>query len=270
MRPFLKWAGNKYSLLSHIKPLLPQKANRLIEPFAGSGAVFLNTNYPDYLLADTNPDLIHLFQYIQTEGDPFIEFCAEFFIPQNNHPLRFYMLRKKFNTTNDTRLRSALFLYLNRHTYNGLCRYNSQAKFNVPFGRYEKPYFPRTEMKFFHQKSENIIFKTADFIPIMQTAQRGDVIYCDPPYVPLSSTASFAHYHQKTFGWEQQCELAHQAKTAASRGVTVLISNHCTPEIKKLYHDAVLKIFPVRRTISCTTASRKKPVKEVLAVFSNA
>jgi DNA adenine methylase len=267
MRPFLKWAGNKYSLIARLKTALPRKANRLIEPFAGSGAVFLNTDYPDYLLADANPHLIDLFQYVQTEGDEFIDFCEQFFTPENNHRNCFYEFRQIFNSTEDTRLRSALFLYLNRHTYNGLCRYNASGQFNAPFGSYKKPYFPRKEMQFFCQKSAGVTFQYADFVGIMESAQEGDVIYCDPPYVPLSSTAYFTSYHSHPFGWEQQCLLAAQAEAAVERGVTVLISNHYTREVKKLYAQATLKTFQVRRSISCKADSRGKTAKEVLAIF---
>jgi DNA adenine methylase len=267
MRPFLKWAGNKYAIIARLKTALPRKANRLIEPFAGSGAVFLNTDYPDYLLADVNLHLIELFQFVQAEGDVFIDFCEQFFIPQNNHKHRFYEFRQLFNTTDDTRLRAALFLYLNRHTYNGLCRYNASGQFNVPFGSYKKPYFPRKEMQFFCQKSEGMTFKSADFVSVMQLAEDGDVIYCDPPYVPLSSTAYFTSYHRHPFGWEQQRELVAQAEAAVKRGVTVLISNHYTKEVKKLYEQATLKTFQVRRSISCKADSRSKTAKEVLAIF---
>jgi DNA adenine methylase len=268
MRPFLKWAGNKYSIITRVTDVLPRKADRLIEPFAGSGAVFLNTDYPDYLLADANPDLINLFQTIQSEGNIFIDFCEPFFETQNNHRDRFYEYRHLFNTTQDIRLKSVLFLYLNRYGYNGLCRYNSKGQFNVPFGRYKKPYFPRKEMQFFHQKSAGMQFKCADFVAVMQSAEAGDVVYCDPPYVPLSTTAYFTSYHQRQFGWDQQCALAAQAQSAASRGVTVIISNHSTLAIKKLYSHATLKTFQVRRTISCKSSSRSKPAREVLAVFA--
>src|SRR5438552_3690667 len=101
MRPFLKWAGNKYRIISRIKALLPA-GSRLIEPFAGSAAVFLSTDYKKYLLTDKNADLINLFKYLQSEGSTFIDYCRQFFNPENNTALRFYQLRKLFNTTDDS------------------------------------------------------------------------------------------------------------------------------------------------------------------------
>lgn len=112
MKPFLKWAGGKYRLVDLIKTTLP-KGNRLIEPFVGSGAVFLNTDYSANLLADSNPDLIKLFQLVQNEGQGFINYCQGLFVPENNTELAFYQLREEFNTTNDLRRKAALFVYLN-------------------------------------------------------------------------------------------------------------------------------------------------------------
>lgn len=102
MKPFLKWAGGKYRLVELIKSTLP-KGNRLIEPFVGSGAVFLNTNYSTNLLADSNPDLINLFQFLQKEGNGFINYCQSLFVAENNTESAPYELRGEFNATNDLR-----------------------------------------------------------------------------------------------------------------------------------------------------------------------
>ena len=176
MKPFLKWAGGKYRLVQLIKSTLPQ-GNRLIEPFVGSGAIFLNTEYKEQLLADSNPDLISLFQLIQKEGQGFISYCQGLFVPENNTELAFYQLREEFNSTNDLRRKAALFVYLNRHCFNGLCRYNSKGRFNVPYGRYTKPALPEKEMSYFHEKSKHAVFEVADFITTMEKAVTGDVVY---------------------------------------------------------------------------------------------
>ena len=110
MKPFLKWAGGKYRLVELIKQNLPE-GNRLIEPFVGSGALFLNTEYSENLLADSNPDLINLFKTLQTEGQGFINYCHCLFVPENNSETAFYQLREEFNTTNDLR-KKLLYLYI--------------------------------------------------------------------------------------------------------------------------------------------------------------
>lgn len=140
-RAFLKWAGGKYSLIESITQYLPT-GKVLVEPFVGAGSVFLNTDYDAYLLADINPDLIALYNLLKSEPDTFIRIANSLFCEQNNQRERYFQLRDEFNQTTDTEWRSALFLYLNRHGYNGLCRYNRKGGFNVPFGRYKKTLFP--------------------------------------------------------------------------------------------------------------------------------
>jgi len=264
-RSFLKWAGNKYQILDRIKEVLP-KGNRLIEPFAGSGVVSLNTDYDKCLLADNNVDLINLFLILQDMGVGFINYCHSFFTEENNAEVRFYGFREDFNSTMDTLRKVALFVYLNRHTYNGLCRYNSKGQFNTPFGRYKKPYFPEKEMLHFLNMSKKAVFKVADFRDTMKSAQPGDVVYCDPPYVPLSDTANFTGYSQGGFFLADQVELAQLAQELADRGVPVLISNHATEFTLNIYQAAEIKRLSVQRFISCNGANRGK-AEEVLALF---
>lgn len=111
--------------------------------------MFLNAQFDRYLVADSNPDLIGLYQHLCAEGEGFIEECATLFVPANNTARRYYMLRGEFDRTADPGYRAILFLYLNRHCYNGLIRYNAGGEFNTPFARYAKPYFPRREMRAF-------------------------------------------------------------------------------------------------------------------------
>ncbi len=265
MRPFLKWAGNKVQIVEQIQAALPSGA-RLIEPFVGSGAVFVNTDFARYLLADVNPDLIALYQILQREGLHFIRECRAWFTPENNTAEAFYRLRAEFNATADARRKAALFLYLNRHCYNGLCRYNAKGGFNTPFGRYAKPYFPQAEMEHFYRQAQRAEFVCADFVQTMARAQAGDVVYCDPPYVPLSDTANFTSYSAQQFGLDEQRALARMTETLAARGVPVLISNHDTAFTRREYAQAEIIAFDVRRTISCNGAKRGK-AQELLAVF---
>jgi DNA adenine methylase len=266
MKPFLKWAGGKYRLVELIKSTLPE-GNRLIEPFVGSGAVFLNTDYSANLLADSNPDLISLFQLVQKEGQGFVSYCQELFVPENNTESAFYKLREEFNSTNNLRRKAALFVYLNRHCFNGLCRYNSKGGFNVPFGRYSKPTLPEKEMLYFHGKSKHAVFEVADFTTTMEKAKAGDVIYCDPPYVPLTATSSFTSYSKGGFGLVEQNALADMAKKLQKRGVTVVISNHDTVFTNEVYQPAKIITFNVQRFISSDTKNRNA-VGELLAVFA--
>lgn len=265
-RSFLKWPGNKYRVLEHICPRLPP-GTRLIEPFVGSGTIFLNTSYPRYLLSDVNADLIDVYQTLQYAGSEFIDYVQSYFKPKNNQPGRYYHFREVFNHTQDKWQKTGLFIYLNRHGYNGLCRYNRGGLFNVPFGRYRQPYFPRAEMEFFYRKSKrNVTFTCADFNTTLKGVRSGHVVYCDPPYVPLTATASFTAYSFHPFLMQQQQLLAQKAERLAERGIAVLISNHDIPLIRETYHKAQLEFFSVNRSISCN-GRKRIPAPELLAFF---
>ncbi|KTC71588.1 DNA adenine methylase [Legionella birminghamensis] len=265
-RPFLKWAGNKYHCLSHILTHL-KPAPRLIEPFTGSGAVFVNTLYDNYLLAETNPDLIHLYQMLKKEGDSFINYCARLFIPENNNESKYYHFRDEFNQCRHKKKRASLFLYLNRHGYNGLCRYNGSGEYNVPFGRYKKPYFPAKELANFCQLSQKAEFSLSDFRNTFAQALPGDIIYCDPPYVPLSRSANFAAYTKNKFNEQDQIDLAILARESAEKGITVLVSNHDTEFTRHHYQGSDIYSFEVPRFISCD-AENRRTAQELIAVFS--
>lgn len=265
VRPFLKWAGNKFRIVDKVIKRLPD-GHRLIEPFVGSGAVFLNTDYERYLLCDSNPDLIELYTLVKEDGVAFIEYARPLFSPRNNTPERFYALREEFNNCAEKPRRAALFVYLNRHGYNGLCRYNAKGGFNVPFGRYKRPYFPEEEILLFHRKAQRADFLHQDFATTLDKAKQGDVIYCDPPYLPLSASANFTSYSAGGFDMQQQKQLATIATHCAERGVPVLISNHNTRDARTIYGKAKLQRFAVQRYISCKGSSRSK-AGELLALY---
>ena len=144
-RAFLKWAGGKYSLVEGIAQrlsLASRDADTLVEPFVGAGSVFLNTDFKHYILNDINADLINLYNELKQQPDEFVSDARKLFVDLNNHADAYYEYRKQFNSSVDIYERAILFLYMNRHGYNGLCRYNLKGIFNVPFGKYKKPYFP--------------------------------------------------------------------------------------------------------------------------------
>jgi DNA adenine methylase len=266
-RAFLKWAGGKYSLIEDIQRHLPS-GNKLIEPFVGAGSVFLNTDYKQYLLNDINPDLIGLYKILQHSPEAYIEDASKLFIAANNDADIYYALREEFNQQTDNWSRAVLFLYLNRHGYNGLCRYNLSGKFNVPFGRYKKPYFPTQELEFFAEKAKKAVFTCEPYVQTFARARKNNVIYCDPPYAPISKTASFTQYSGNGFTVNDQIQLASLAEsTINKKGVTVVISNHDTPDTREYYKQALLTELQVSRTISQKGHTRKK-VSELIALYN--
>jgi DNA adenine methylase len=268
-RPFLKWAGNKYRVIDRIKKKLP-KGRRLVEPFVGSGAVFLNTDYEEYLLCDINEDLISLYTIVRDDVESLIKKSRRYFDGSYNNEKNYYELRDKFNRSRNPMTRAVLFIYLNRHGYNGLCRYNSKGEFNIPHGRYRIPYFPEKEIREFHVKAQRAVFSTASFDETMQRTRSGDTQYLDPPYVELSKTASFTAYAAGGFTLDQHEQIATLAHLNAQRGIPVLISNHSTAFTRSRYRSlgARISYFSVQRSISCKGNARGK-AKELLALFES-
>jgi DNA adenine methylase len=268
-RAFLKWAGGKYGLVEEIQRHLPP-ARKLVEPFVGAGSVFLNTDFDQYLLADINPDLINLYNLIKDQPELYITESKRWFTADNNRKEAYLDIRKEFNKTDGVLYRSLAFLYMNRFGFNGLCRYNKKGGFNVPFGSYKKPYFPQAELEFFAEKAKKATFICEGYEETFRRARKGCVVYCDPPYAPLSTTANFTSYSGNGFSLDDQASLADVAEKAANdRGIPVLISNHDTKLTRRLYHGAELNVVKVKRTISRNGAGRNK-VDELLALFNTA
>lgn len=266
-RAFLKWAGGKYLLIDSIRRHLPE-GDCLVEPFVGAGSVFLNLDYPAYELADVNADLINLYNIIKYRSTDFISDARFFFTAKGNHSDTYYARRQQFNQSDDPYLRALLFLYLNRHGYNGLCRYNLRGQFNVPFGRYKKPYFPEAELLWFAERAQKANFHCRSYDETMQQAASGTVIYCDPPYAPLAVSGNFTSYHTNGFSLEQQQHLARiAAELAQKKAIPVLISNHDTAMTRLWYQQAVIHVVQTRRSISRSNNGRVK-INELLAVFA--
>ncbi len=266
-RAFLKWAGGKYSLAEDIRKHLPE-GNKLIEPFVGAGSVFLNTDFEHYRLADINPDLINLYNLLKKSPRQYIADAKRLFTQEFNQKDAYLSIRAEFNASKDTYLRSLYFLYMNRHGFNGLCRYNKSGGFNVPFGSYKKPYFPEAELEYFAEKAQKAKFECETYEKSFKRVRKGSVIYCDPPYVPLSLTANFTTYASCGFSPNDQGRLAELAeKLAKEKNIPVLISNHDTDLTRRLYKGAQLTVVKVQRNISRNGNGRHK-VDELLALFT--
>ena len=265
-KPFLKWAGGKHKLVSMLMEKLG-RGSRLVEPFVGSGAVFMGGNFEKYLLCDSNNDLISLFINLKNNPEDILREVKDLFTPAANSEESFYAIRDEFNKTEQGCLRrNAIFVYLNKHAFNGLCRYNSKGKFNVPYGRYAAPKAPVTEMMLFSEKSQLAEFKCMGFEETFNCLEQGDVVYCDPPYVPLSATSSFTSYHTNGFNPSDQKLLALKAKEARSKGHKVVMSNHDTEFTREIYSEAEIFSLDVRRSISSKSSTRGN-AKEIIAVF---
>ena len=273
-KSFLKWAGGKYKILPNLISVLDKfedkKINQtFIEPFLGSGIVFLNFDkVSNFILNDTNKDLIHIFNSLQEDND-FIEKSSLYFKDINNNSDFFKKIVIKFNQSATPDQRAHMFIYLNKHCFNGLMRFNNNGYFNTPFGKYKNVDFPNLPLETMKDKitSNNISFLSRSFEVILENSGFGDIVYCNPPYVDIDEQISFNQYGKNVFGLKEQKLLAQLSWEAAQRGAKVVISNYFTDLTKKLYKNCSnYDVIDVRRTISAK-GDEKKTVKEILAVY---
>ncbi|AHG18455.1 hypothetical protein Z042_01485 [Chania multitudinisentens RB-25] len=252
IRSPVKWVGSKAKIMTELVKHLPA-AKRLVEPFAGSCSVMMNTDYPEYLIADINPDLINLYQQIQGDPHNFIEHARVLFSVSNDEE-SYYLLREQFRGGNLTQWdRAITFLYLNRHGYGGVCRYNKSGQYNVPYGKYKQPYFPKDEILAFTEKAKRATFVCADFRQTLSMVKSGDLVYCDPPYLPISKTANFSSYHTGGFSHNDHVDLTIDLMNLSESCAPVVISNCDTESARHLYHAFSIQSITAPRAVGNRT-----------------
>lgn len=260
MSTILKWAGNKTAIMSELKKHLPD-GPRLVEPFAGSCAVMMATDYPYYLVADINPDLINLYQVIKEDVNSFIHLVERIFSKFTTEE-DYYKCRQFFNTVPLEPIeKAAYFLFLNRNCYRGLCRYNQRGLFNVPYGNYKKPYLPVDEIRAFAEKAVRATFICASYDETLAMLQAGDVVYCDPPY-----DGTFSGYHTAGFSDDDQYDLASILVRRSSEGHPIIVSNSDTRLIRSFYRKFTLHRISTKRSIGVAAGEGKK-ADELIAVL---
>jgi DNA adenine methylase len=260
--PF-QWAGGKNKVLPILLPILEKyKAPVFVEPFVGAANVSLNFDAEKYIWNDLNRDLIDSYMAMFDSTETYLSFCKDFFACGFN---KYGDFRNRFNSKSDMNtIRCALFQYLNKHGFNGLCRYNSKGEFNVPVGTIStKPKnVPEESIRLLSNRHKNntTLFNTS-FGILFNLAEENQLIYSDPPYVPLTSDFK---YTADGFGKEQHELLKKLSKESPCVSI---ISNHWTPYTEELYYDAdEIHVFDVQRTISCDGGNRKK-VQECIVVY---
>ncbi|ENF4350664.1 TPA: Dam family site-specific DNA-(adenine-N6)-methyltransferase [Escherichia coli] len=268
-RPIFKWVGGKFSELPTVLEHLPH-GKRLIEPFVGGGSVFTNAGFRHNLLNDINGDLINFYQTLQREGHSLVTLAYSFFKNYNNADA-YLEVREAFNRGKYDQLHhAAAFLYLNRHCFNGVTRYNQNGEFNVGYGKYKAPYFPHAEMEAFLADDvlKNTSFVSGDFAGVIEAAGEGDVIFCDPPYEPLPDTEGFTSYSGNSFRFDEQKRLVSLLVEAHQRGAKVVITNSGAPNIRELYERNGFKVhhMAARRSVSCK-ASTRVVANDIIAIM---
>jgi DNA adenine methylase len=260
--PFVKWAGGKSSLCGPVLKLIGrQPFRRYFEPFLGGGAIFFALRPRKAILSDSNPELINAYSQVQSSVEDVIE---ELRHHQAEHSkAHYYTVRS--NPPREPRARAAWFLYLNRTCYNGLWRVNSKGGFNVPMGSYKNPRIVDPEkLRRASKALTDARIVCADFEMVMRsmrpTPTFGDVVYLDPPYVPLSKTSQFTSYTKEDFTEDDQRRLARVAITLSDKGVRVILSNSETALIRSLFRDPpfTTEVVHMSRAISSVGSGRGK------------
>lgn len=262
--PFLKWAGGKQRLLKKYAPYFPKKSDikRYFEPFIGSAAVFFHLQPCNATLSDRNEKLIELYRTIQHQVEDVIQALK----PHRNEADYYYRIRAQNPADLTSVERAARLIYLNRTCYNGLYRENKKGEFNVPFGRYKNPTICNEKrLRAAAQALQNVTLLNADFDTAVQTAEPGDFIYFDPPYIPLNSTSKFTSYSKHGFTADDHRRLADTIAHLTRKSCRVMLSNSSASLTYELYEGKGYRLIPIqaRRNINSKTHKRG-PIKELL------
>ena len=269
-KPFVKWVGGKRQLLKQFRDLglyPPENfdpiTNTYFEPFVGGGAVFFDLLPETAYLSDLNNELVVTYNVIKNDVENLIKSLKK-------HKLgKEYFL--KIRAQNPEKLSdlntASRFIYLNRTCFNGMYRVNSKGGFNVPFGKYTNPLIcDEVNLRKASKALKNVEIKKQDYKEVLKKAKKGDFIYFDPPYYPISKTASFTSYTSESFLDKEQIELRDTFVELHKRGCFVMLSNSDTPLINKIYSEPKgLRITKVQagRAIN-SDASKRGKITEVL------
>jgi DNA adenine methylase len=216
---------------------MPERYGCYFEPFTGGGALFFRVAPKRAVLNDANPDLVWLYRMIAADPNLVVQHLRSH---HRKHSKRhYYAMRARWNRDRDrwsTAKRAAAFVYLNKTCFNGLWRVNQAGEFNVPMGRYKNPAICVPDALADAQFAlRNATIRQGDYLHAVADAKRGDFVYFDPPYDPVSATASFTAYATDAFGRDQQRHLAEHAARLVARGCQVMLSNSDTRFIRSLY-----------------------------------
>ncbi len=278
-KPYLKWAGGKTQLLAQFAALYPREFAGYHEPFVGSAAVYLHlldlqargdihTDWARVRLTDSNAELINCHHIVAHDLDTLIRRLA-YHKRKHSHDY-YYAVRAQNPDKLDAVHRAARLIYLNKTCFNGLYRVNRRGLFNVPIGSYKEPrIFDRADLAWASQALQCAEIALADFREVLSHARRGDFVYFDPPYHPVSKTASFTAYTGAAFGDAEQRALAQVFCDLDRKGCRVMLSNSWTPFVLELYHAFNVIEVKANRAINSQADKRGKISEVVVLNYAN-
>lgn len=259
--PFVKWAGGKRQLLPYIQELMPKKYQKYYEPFIGGGAVLFCFTPHNAVINDINKALINTYNQIKYNAQGLMQYLMK--IDENipiEHKLYYYKQREQFNDKMmkeeyDLEL-AALFIYLNKHCFNGLYRVNSKGLFNVPFNNSSVKSFNAENILSVSKYLQKVEIMEGDFEFACRSAGKNDFVFFDSPYAPLNDN-SFEAYTKEGFDVQSHKRLAKLFAELTKRGCYCMLTNHNTEFIENLYRDYTRKVIKVRRYINSDANNRK-------------
>jgi DNA adenine methylase len=272
-KPILKWAGGKTQLLGELLPKVPGSYGKYIEPFIGGGAMFFALNPSNAVIADSNPELINMYREVAEHVDEVISYLQKY----ENTQEMFYNVRALDWMKLQKAEAAARTIYLNKTCFNGLYRVNKKGQFNVPFGKYKSPNFCDVDALYAASevlKNANIV--CGDYLSVLKEfANPGDVVFLDPPYLPISEYADFKRYTKEQFYEEDHIELAQEVYRLQELGCHVILTNSNHPLVHELYESFNIEVIQTKRYISCSGKNRKgedvivtvKPKRKMLLKF---
>ena len=262
LTPFVKWAGGKSQLLEELKARIPADFNRYFEPFIGGGAMLFATQPSSAVINDVNGQLLNVYRRLKSDAAAVIETLKKYDAEVCDKDM-YFRLRAKYNGKiaageNDVECAS-LFIWLNKHCFNGLYRVNSKGFFNVPYNNKTtgaSADYNNLAAIGEYLSASNVDIRQGDFAKACEDASAGDFVYFDSPYLPVSATANFVEYAKDGFGMEDHKRLAALAKELSGKGVKVLLSNNDVPLVYELYAGFKIDKINVRRSINRDATKR--------------
>ncbi len=261
--PFVKWAGGKRQLLAQIKERMPREYNRYYEPFIGGGAVVFDLLPENALINDINEALINAYVQIRENVDSFLDNIhrIDSAIGEDGKAY-YYSMRNLYNMKlekmeYDIEL-AALFVFLNKHCFNGLYRVNSKGLFNVPYNNSKRVSCDEESIRMTSDYLKRVTITTGDFEDACRNSGRGDFVFLDSPYAPLNPT-SFESYTKEGFTLESHERLARLYDELTDRGCYCMLTNHNTELIEQLYGNKgyTISVVNVKRMINSDANNRK-------------
>ena len=272
----IKWAGGKANLARVLLPIIKARnPKRLIEPFAGGAALFFRLRLPGSVLGDTNAHLMRF--YLAVKRNPKRVFAALESVKEAASSLDgptfrefYYEMREQFPRP-ELYENAALFLFLNRHCWNGLYRENTQGKFNTPIGSYEtmQAMPDLQQLKDASSALAAVVLRTSDFADTVLLAEPGDLVYFDPPYVPVSTTSRFANYQGQSFSWRDQVRLKKTLYDLKERKIDFILSNSYQRLTTTFYADFIQYCVTTAGNISSRSSSRKARRELLVTSFAS-